>query len=635
MRRRSIQVKPDDSIQLQQQKQVKNNNDTNSNSLHDDFDDIHINTNDDDNGVVKKINEPLLKIESSFHFLRTPPITTATFLQTTNDESDSGSSDFVSSFRQRVKTLCERQPWLTSILIKNKQKQKDQTDDNPTSNKEKEEESGHIAMEYNSRLNTHDFEDVFQYIHPIEPLNHSDHTNNHINCSSHDDDNLRQILCNVSPKNTTTNIEYINQIISEKCSSELLVPNGNDMLKANNDNKQKNHNKKKQKRVCQITLCRCIKEEEESESTGTEQTHTTYYLLIFSLSHCVADGNTYYHLLQQLFSSSPHFYDSIPSVIDIANGENSSNTMSSEKNNDNNNHDNNIVISCKRNHNAAKECQYACGKEETAFAMRPSVICNIIGKLIFGSKKQADLHVFCVDPEKLKDIKENKNRKRNLTDSCQVPFVSTNDILTSSFGNATNCRVLFMPVNLRNRIQSDNDNLNQKTIISDENGGNYESCILYDPITYDTPNKIRQSISSKNNNELPFKRIETDCIKGTKGRRSLPKRCEAMTCKLAMITNWSFPFFKCEYNNLKKSRESEGNDNDDIQQQESASCCDVHIPLHLPIANMKEIPFDMAVVFRMNKDKVAVYYCIRSSDTNVNDIMKLAPLSKVEESINN
>lgn len=138
------------------------------------------------------------------------------------------------------------------------------------------------------------------------------------------------------------------------------------------------------------------------------------------------------------------------------------------------------------------------------------LIKGMLGGLLFGPKSQWCCYMVnsgAVDAAKKQ--------------ASGVPFVSTNDVLTSHFCKASGARVCMMTMNLRDRSTG--------LSVTDANAGSYEQCLLLDPANYDTPAAIRKCLSAG----VPYTR-QTDSA-------PLPGLCGS--CPMAFISNWaSFPW---------------------------------------------------------------------------------------------
>ena len=113
---------------------------------------------------------------------------------------------------------------------------------------------------------------------------------------------------------------------------------------------------------------------------------------------------------------------------------------------------------------------------------------------------------YYVDPEKIAEAKRNAPiHAGSGVDVGGLEYVSTNDILTSYFGQATSARLLMMTINYRGRGQS-------LAAIGNADAGNYDGVVLNDRDGFATPGKLRQSLRAG----MPFRRV---------GTRPLPGMC--------------------------------------------------------------------------------------------------------------
>ena len=254
--------------------------------------------------------------------------------------------------------------------------------------------------------------------------------------------------------------------------------------------------------------------------------------LLLSITHAVADGYTYYKILSMLTEGS---------------------TIES--------------LSICRKHEFIPKMKTAIGEHETKMLLSPGLMLNMIPKMIFGPKAQFNARF--VDKEKIQHAKlESESR---LGKSIHQTFAcSTNDILTSTFGNATKANLLLMAINLRNRLQEANN----------MDAGNYESVLTYDPPSYAKPEIIRQSLHQG----APFKRV---------GGLPLPGFFKLLRARFAMITNWAFPTFKADLELVGTS---------------SSESLKRGIHLHLPIYHPSAVIFPIAIIFRPSFGKLAILY---------------------------
>ena len=135
------------------------------------------------------------------------------------------------------------------------------------------------------------------------------------------------------------------------------------------------------------------------------------------------------------------------------------------------------------------------GKEGANFFSSPALICWAISSYVYKwlfSVKQRSLF-FDID---LAAIAEEKKNTHGL------PFVSTNDILTSWFLRASGADIGMMSINFRNRVKT----------LTDDMAGNYESGILYRPPDYENASMIRKSLANYHRASEPETSLPSKCI---------------------------------------------------------------------------------------------------------------------------
>lgn len=242
------------------------------------------------------------------------------------------------------------------------------------------------------------------------------------------------------------------------------------------------------------------------------------FALVFSASHIVADGFTYYELMNSLSDDNP-----IP-VFDV-----------------------------KRKFGMEKKMSELVGAKQYKFGLSLSLTLNVLKGMVIGKKTKC--YAFYIDQEKIQQAKNKLNEPSS--------FVSTNDILTSSFSNAVGARLSMMAINFRNRI----DNL------SNSDAGNYEGVLLYDKKNYSTPLGIRKSLQSGS----PMKTTSDE----------MPGFLETIRSKFAQTTNWSSFSKTLTLNGATQI-------------------------IHLPVYSLNTIPFDCAIIFKPVPEKTAVMYFLKS-----------------------
>ena len=139
-------------------------------------------------------------------------------------------------------------------------------------------------------------------------------------------------------------------------------------------------------------------------------------------------------------------------------------------------------LSATRKHDFIPKSMEAIGKKEGSYLQSFSFMLCCIKSMLSGSK--ATLEARYIDQDKVKELKATVDNEEG--------FISTNDILTSSFSHASNADLTLMAVNLRGRVEDTND----------EDAGNYSLVILHDKESAATPSSVRQLLS----NGPPFTR---------------------------------------------------------------------------------------------------------------------------------
>mmetsp|Transcript_6766 Transcript_6766/g.15656 ORF Transcript_6766/g.15656 Transcript_6766/m.15656 type:complete len:411 (+) Transcript_6766:41-1273(+) len=249
------------------------------------------------------------------------------------------------------------------------------------------------------------------------------------------------------------------------------------------------------------------------------------FALVFSISHAVADGFTYWKIYNMFIGAAAVEAMTFQRSFEYEKGEST-----------------------------------WIGKTDFTWLTSFGMIKAMIGGLIFGPKGKVS--AFYVDKDKVAQLKKDAVGKR-AGPTADIPFVSTNDVLTSHFRNATNCHIAWMTINLRNRVAAP---------ITDLHVGNYEMPVLLDATNAKDPNVVRYNLNSG----VPYTRK----IPGP----ALPGFCG--TCHNAFISNWSTFDFEMKL--------------DGVEQK-------LMIPL-LPIIPTSMVPFDVAIIFRPTATTLGVFY---------------------------
>ncbi len=225
------------------------------------------------------------------------------------------------------------------------------------------------------------------------------------------------------------------------------------------------------------------------------------FALIYSLGHIIADGETYYRVFNMLSSNNP---------IKALNPKRKS------------------LYSWK---SAISEVDYK-------FLYRKSFIINVIRSYLFD--RNTKLVAYYINEKEIDKAK--KISKQN----SDVPYISTNDIITSSFFKAISAKIGMMAINFRNKINGLNDN----------DAGNY-----------DTPEGIRKSLQGT----IPYKsRI-----------KPMPGTLETCYMNIGIITNWTSFTGKLKIDHCEE------------------------VLLHLPILPTHQ-PLNAAIIFYPQPNKIAM-----------------------------
>eukprot|EP00756_Hemistasia_phaeocysticola_P061591 Hpha_TRINITY_DN5050_c0_g1::TRINITY_DN5050_c0_g1_i1::g.94028::m.94028 len=245
------------------------------------------------------------------------------------------------------------------------------------------------------------------------------------------------------------------------------------------------------------------------------------FAVVFSMSHVVADGHDYYKILNMITGTAE------PTALDP-----------------------------RRVHEYEDREWEWTGKKDFGWLSGGGLIKGMLGGLLFGPKSEWRCHY--VDEDKVATAKRG---------AVGVPFVSTNDVVTSHFCKAAQARVAMMVINMRDKIGLEG--------LTDNTAGCYEGCLLLDAPNYSTPSSIRACLRGG----VPFTRRHPESV-------PLPGVCGG-SCPMALITSWaSFPW----------EMRIEG----------------VTQLLHLPCMDMPDM-MDVAVVFRPQPSRLGMLYLAKRS----------------------
>jgi hypothetical protein len=168
------------------------------------------------------------------------------------------------------------------------------------------------------------------------------------------------------------------------------------------------------------------------------------FCFIYSLSHSVADGHTYYKLLNMLS------FDEDVYALNYRRKD--------------------LLEAMMKKSITDKVYDYFTGI--------PHIINALLG-LSFG--KKTSVYAFYIDNKKIDKIKS------VTCNETECEYVSTNDILSSGFAKFVKARLLLMAINFRGKLAQLHDN----------DAGNYESIVMYDELHYSCPATIRKSLMNR------------------------------------------------------------------------------------------------------------------------------------------
>ncbi|CAK4628202.1 hypothetical protein LEN26_011837 [Aphanomyces euteiches] len=166
--------------------------------------------------------------------------------------------------------------------------------------------------------------------------------------------------------------------------------------------------------------------------------------LFFSLSHGLADGDTYYRLYGMLSAGKPIEALTVDRLVDFE---------------------------------ARAEAAIKGRNDGMAMLKNPLFLFNLMSNLVVGWTAVTVIRTF-----NSAWIEQEKAKYQSLS---PTGYVSTNDVITSWVFRKCNCKVGFMAINFRGRVQGVETHL----------AGNYESALGYQPEDYATPALIRESLA--------------------------------------------------------------------------------------------------------------------------------------------
>jgi len=264
-----------------------------------------------------------------------------------------------------------------------------------------------------------------------------------------------------------------------------------------------------------------------------ECTEANEFALVVSMSHAIVDGRSYYEILKMLSPNSTVRPLNVARIMDFPNF-----------------------------------MREACGKKELEWADTPSCQAMYTFAMMpagMGCGK-ITCTAFYVDDSRLKAAKTKYAQEGN------VPYVTTNDILTSIFFMETKARIGMMGMDCRNRFAE----------IDQDRAGNYVTALTMDPTTFATPSHVKKMLDAK----PPY--VTTN--------DPLPSFCSWLcgqtSARFAMATNWaSFA-------------------------GDLVAIDGCELVVHLPVKNPDYCVYDLMIPFMASAGKVGVL-CYTTGSTKV------------------
>mmetsp|Transcript_21447 Transcript_21447/g.44730 ORF Transcript_21447/g.44730 Transcript_21447/m.44730 type:complete len:449 (-) Transcript_21447:67-1413(-) len=212
---------------------------------------------------------------------------------------------------------------------------------------------------------------------------------------------------------------------------------------------------------------------------------TKSFAVIMSMSHALADGHTFYRILNMLLDSEEEI-----EALNV-----------------------NRIMETEQQQIAALG-----GEAEYKFLQQPGFIVNCIyGALhsVFTNTKTVN-HIYTVNQEAMEAAK-----KIAAQEDKHVQFVSTNDVITSWFLQNCRCKHGLMALNFRGKLDGH----------TESHAGNYENVVFFRADDSASPALIRKSITTGNNSPTFQRRVTVN--------DPMPNFWTMASGSIAIITNWA------------------------------------------------------------------------------------------------
>jgi hypothetical protein len=199
------------------------------------------------------------------------------------------------------------------------------------------------------------------------------------------------------------------------------------------------------------------------------------------------------------------------------------------------------------------------GNDTLSYCLSPGATIGIVYNLLLAPRPI--VNIFYIDDSWILTQKAMEKAKT----SADVPFVSTNDILTSWYFKLCKCDIGIIAMNFRNRFQQ----------LTNSHAGNYEALVAYQHQDFDSPSLIRKSLPG-------YRRALSGPLRGF--------LAAATSTKIGLLSNWVTFYRDLELDNCRQL-------------------------LHLPFFENKNVAFqDISVIFRPSRDRLALLTLGRSID---------------------
>jgi len=226
------------------------------------------------------------------------------------------------------------------------------------------------------------------------------------------------------------------------------------------------------------------------------------------------------------------------------------------------------------------------GEKETAMFKSAGLAFGILGTYLFTKLSRRAPQNICINEVDSVWVAKEKGKAKQ---EGQVPFVSTNDALTSWYFRKMGSDTNIMVANFRSRRPSV---LN----LSDYHVGNYEANLPYFPGDVETPALIRQSIRDADG---AFR-----ASRAGSPTTEIPSFWTLLHNKTAIITNWAT--FYCDVNLQDNAQDN----------KESTKKPKLHLPIMEPDGFITSV-WNNAIIFRPRAGELGMFMITRRFDSDM------------------